>query len=62
MGVISHKKGKNILKKDKIFEKLDKNYRRETKLGIFSKRAERASIGTMDPEQICRNYKNNDEN
>ena len=24
MGVISHKQGKNILKKDKIFEKLDK--------------------------------------
>ena len=31
-------------------------------LGIFSKRAERASIGTMGPEQISSNYKNNDEN
>ena len=29
---------------------------------IFSKRAERASIGTMSPEQISSNYKNNDEN
>ena len=28
----------------------------------FSKRAESASIGTMDPEQISSNYKNNDEN
>ena len=31
-------------------------------LGIFSKRAERASIGIMDPEQISSNYKNNNEN
>ena len=31
-------------------------------LEIFSKRAERASIGTMRPEQISSNYKNNDEN
>ena len=37
MGVISHKKGKNILKKGKIFEKLDKNYRIETKFDNFSK-------------------------
>ena len=35
MGGISHKKGKNMLKKTKIFEKLDKNYRRETKFGKF---------------------------
>ena len=57
MGVISHKKGKNMLKKCKIFEKLDKNYRRETKFGNFLKRQVRASIGTMDPEQISSNYK-----
>ena len=31
-------------------------------LGISSKRAERAYIGTMGPEQICTNYKNNYEN
>ena len=31
-------------------------------LVIFSKRAERASIGTVGPEQISSNYKNNDEN
>ena len=63
MVVISYKKGKNMLKKGKIFEKLDKNFRRKRQnLGIFSKRAERASIGTMSPEQISRNYKNNDEN
>ena len=31
-------------------------------MGVFSKRAERASIGTMGPEQISINYKNNDEN
>ena len=31
-------------------------------LEIFSKRAERVSIGTMGPEQISSNYKNNDEN
>ena len=30
--------------------------------GIFLKRAVRASIGTMDPEQISSNYKNNGEN
>ena len=51
-----------MLKKGKMFEKLDKIYRRETKFENFSKRAERASIGTMDPEQISHNYKNNDEN
>ena len=37
MGVISHKKGKNMLKKGKIFKKLDKNYRTETKFGNFFK-------------------------
>ena len=31
-------------------------------MGIFSKRAESASIGTMDPEHISSSYKNNDEN
>ena len=31
-------------------------------LGIFSKSAESLSIGTMEPEQITSNYKNNDEN
>ena len=31
-------------------------------MGIFPKRAERASIGTMGPEQISNNYKNNNEN
>ena len=31
-------------------------------LGIFSKRAKRASIGTMGPEQISSIYKNIDEN
>ena len=62
MGVVSHKKGKNMLKKGKIFEKLDKITEEGQNLGIFSKRAERASIGTMGPEQISSNYKNNDEN
>ena len=63
MGVVSHEKGKNMLKKGKIFEKLDKNFRRKRQnLGIFSKRAERASIGIMGPEQVSRNYKNNDGN
>ena len=38
MGVISHKKGKNMLKKAEIFEKLDKNNRRETKFGNFFKK------------------------
>ena len=31
-------------------------------LGIFLNRAERASIGTMGPEKISSNYKNNNEN
>ena len=31
-------------------------------MGIFSKKAEIASIGTMGSEQISSNYKNNDEN
>ena len=31
-------------------------------LGNFSKRAEKASIGTMGPEQISSNYKYKDEN
>ena len=31
-------------------------------MGIFSKRVEIASIGTMGSEQISSNYKNNDEN
>ena len=31
-------------------------------MGIFPKRAERASIRTMGPEQISRNYKYNNEN
>ena len=47
MGVISHKKGKNMLKKCKIFEKLDKNYRRETKFGNFFKKGSKG---------IYRNY------
>ena len=38
MGVISHKEGKNMLKKGKIFEKLDKNYTRERKFGNFLKK------------------------
>ena len=29
-------------------------------VGLFSKRAERASIGTMGPGQISSNYKNNE--
>ena len=41
-----------MLRKGKIFEKLEK---------FFSKRAERASIGTMCSELISRNYKNNNE-
>ena len=31
-------------------------------LGIFSKKAEKESIGTMGSEQISSNYKNTDEN
>ena len=38
MGVISHKEAKNMLKKGKIFEKLDKNYTRERKFGNFLKK------------------------
>ena len=62
MGVISHKKGKICLKGAKKMETLDKNYRTETNLGIFSKRTEGASIVTMGPRQISNNYKNNNEN
>ena len=35
---------------------------RRQNLGMFSKRAERTSIGTMCPEQISSNYKSNNEN
>ena len=62
MGVISHKKCKNMLKKGKIFEKLDKNYRREPNYANFFKKGWEASIVTLGPEQISSNYKNNDEN
>ena len=31
-------------------------------MGIFSKKAEKESIGTMSSEQISSNYKNTDEN
>ena len=51
MGVISHKKGKNLLKRAK--------YLKRQNLETFSKRAERASIGTMGHEQISINYKKN---
>ena len=54
MGVISHKKGKNLLKRAK--------YLKRQNLETFSKRAERASIGTMGHEQISISYKKNDEN
>ena len=62
MGVISHKKGKNMLKKPKYLKNWTKIIEERQNLGIFSKRAERASIGTIGPEQISSNYKNNDEN
>ena len=38
MGVMSHKKGRNMFTKGEIFEKLDKNYRKETKFGKFFKK------------------------
>ena len=50
IGVISHKKGKNMLKKTKIFEKLHKNYRTETKFGKFFQKGRKGSIGAMVPE------------
>ena len=43
---MSHKKGNNMLKKGKIFKKLDKNYRREAKFGNFF---------TKGRKGICRN-------
>ena len=39
MGVISHKRDTNMLKKGNIFEKLDKYYRRETKFRNFFKKS-----------------------
>ena len=41
MGVISHKKGKNMLKMGKIFEKLNKNHRRETKFWVFFQKGQK---------------------
>ena len=49
MGVISHKKDKNMLKKCKIFEKLDKNYRRETKFGNFFKKGSKGIYRNNGP-------------
>ena len=60
--MISHKKAKIRLKKVKYLKNWTKIIEERPNLGIFSNRAERASIGTMGPEQISSNYKNNDEN
>ena len=53
---------KICLKRAKYLKNWTKITEEGQNLEIFSKRAERASIGTMRPEQISSNYKNNDEN
>ena len=62
MGVISHKEGKNMLKKGKIFEKLDKNYTRETKFGNFFKKGRKGIYRNNGRSTNLHSYKNNDEN
>ena len=47
--MISHKKGKNMLKKGKIFEKLDKYNRRETKFGNFFKKGRKGIYRNNGP-------------
>ena len=56
------KRAKISLKRVKYLKNLTNIIEERQNLGIFSKRAERASIGTMGPEQISSNYKNNNEN
>ena len=56
------KRAKICLKRVKYLKNLTNIIEERQNLGIFSKRAERASIGTMGPEQISRNYKYNNEN
>ena len=51
-----------MLKKGKIFDNWTKIIEERQNLGIFSKRAEIEFLGTMGPEQISGNYKNNDGN
>ena len=51
-----------MLKGAKYLKNWTKIIEQRQNLGIFSKRAEIASRGTMCPEQIFGNYKNKDEN
>ena len=56
------KRAKICLKRVKYLKNLTNIIEERQNLGIFSIIAERASIGTMGPEQISSNYKNNNEN
>ena len=49
MSVIPHKKGKNMLKKGEIFEKLAKNYRREKKFWNFFKKGRKSIYRNNGP-------------
>ena len=62
MDVISHKRAKICIKRATYLKNWTKIIEERQNLGMFSKRAERTSIGTMCPEQISSNYKSNNEN
>ena len=56
------KKAKICLKRAKYLKNWTKVTEERQNLGFFKIRAERASIGTMGPEQISSSYKSNNEN
>ena len=51
-----------MLKRAKYMKNWTKIIEQRQNLGFFKNRAERASMGIMDPEKIFSNYKNNNEN